>query len=140
MTEPKSFLYVVPESVVRTRIKRSVQAWKSSVPGLIVQRPLDPAQNWFHITHEPSGCILKNLVWSVEDALKKIASISNLPIKWTGTAEDIYKSVAALSRKNALVFYEAMGLGRDKDHRNANLQRARNHKRETKNWKARSKR
>jgi hypothetical protein len=131
----KSFLYVVPDTVVKkARIRRSVQAWKSSVPGLIVQRSLDPEQKWFHITHEPSGCILKVFVQDVQFGLDIIAAIAKVPIKWTGTAEDVYRSVANLSRKHALQFYKLTGLGIDKDHRRANLARARQHPLVVKQW------
>jgi hypothetical protein len=130
-------MYVVPSDVVRKTVKRTVQAWKSSVPGLIVQRPLDPEQKWFHITHAPSGCILKNYVPTIEKGFEIINRIRHLDIKWDGKATDVYESIAKLSRKDALAFYKFVGLGTDRDHRKANLHRSRNHRREMKKWKGR---
>jgi hypothetical protein len=75
-----SFAYEVPALGRKKNVKPfTVRAWKTAVPGLIIQET--KTGNAFSITHEPSGFVIVSALRRAT-LEKKVKKLADFRIKW----------------------------------------------------------
>jgi len=105
----KSFQYTVPARALpnlRRRTDRTVKAWKTKVPGLIVQTGL--AFTVFHLTHEASGFIVQTYP-DREKAAAASKQLESVPIDWSvREGREVLRQCIDLSEQHRLVMESAL--------------------------------
>jgi hypothetical protein len=102
-TKRKSFNYEIPMKYLRRGHPAGyVIAYKSATPGLIVQlresgivgENRTPYVLWA-ITHAPSGCIVRNNLDDLDDALRICGGLGGLPILWEiSDPAELFRAIA----------------------------------------------